>query len=385
MTIGIYAMTNEPRLFVGLLGQAPDGVHFANYAYGFEAGDTPTQVAEWMFYDYQPQFYPSSMTHAQVATKFYTNVYGRAPDASALAYWQGKLDAWESAGSVLAQMIDGLVNYTGSDTATLQSQALFNNRVAVALYYAEYGGNDLGVSAVLQGVTSDPASVLTAIHAMKGHWNIPADAADPSPAPTSPAPAPAPAPAPDPVVEHGLPDHADQLAQLYLAYFGRPMDWSGIDFYAGHGSLDLFALAPSFSTSPESAQLYGTTFGAAQVNAIYQNLFNRDAEAAGVTFWTNAVNSGKLDAASAALSIMLGAQNDDKVTVANKLQVALAFSAHVDTQAEVSGYSGANAAAAARDFLHSVDSTSASVTAAMQQLDHEIATIVGLAPHDAAA
>jgi hypothetical protein len=182
-----------------------------------------------------------------------------------------------------------------------------------------------------------------------------------------------------------LPDHADQLAQLYLAYFGRPMDWSGIDFYTGHGSIDVFALAPSFATSHESMQLYGSTFGAAQVNAIYQNLFNRDAEAAGITFWTNAVNSGHMDAASAALAIMLGAQGDDKVAVANKMQVALAFSQHVDTQSEVSAYSGANAAAMARDFLHTVDATSASVTAALQQLDHEIATIaaahvVGIAP-----
>jgi len=183
-------------------------------------------------------------------------------------------------------------------------------------------------------------------------------------------------------VKHGLPAHAGELAQLYLAYFGRPMDWSGIDFYTAHGgTLDLFALARGFSASPESQQLYGTTFGAAQVNAIYQNLFNRDAEAAGVAYWTGEVNAGRLTAAGAALGILLGAQNDDKVAVSHKLQVAMQFSAHVDTQSEVNGFSNAQAAAAARAFLHSVDSSTASLNSAMANLDAQVAAAVAASTH----
>jgi hypothetical protein len=368
-----YAITYEPRLFIALLGRAPDGVNFANYAYAFEANQPLDAIASWMYYDYQPSEYPASMSHAQIAAKFYANIHGHAPTQAQIAPWVARLDAWESPSSVMVDMIAALVDYTGTDAATLQSQALFNNKVAVALYYASYGGDELGVSAVLQPVTADPDSVIEAIHAMKGHYNIPADAPDPDPT----TPAPVPAPGPDPVVKDGLPEHAMELAQLYLAYFGRPMDWDGIDFYASHdGPLDLFALARGFSESPESQQLYGTTFGASQVNAIYQNLFNRNAEAAGIAYWTGEVNAGHLTAAGAALGILLGAQNSDRIAVQNKLQVSLAFSEHVDTQSEVAGYSGAQAAASARAFLHTVGWNGASVTTAMAQLDAQVAAAV---------
>jgi len=425
MPITTYDLVQESRLFIAMLGEAPDGAGLSRYAYGFNGSHTTNEVASWMFYEIQPGEYPSSMTNAQVAATFYEHVYGHAPDSAALAPWQARLDAYETPSDVLVDMVDVLLNYSGSDSATLASRALFNNKVQVAMYYGEYGGDADGASVVLQGVTSDPASVLAAIHAMKGHYNIPADAADPAPAPgepipwpgepqpdpegegtppapapgpvpapapepapapaPEPAPAPSPAPAPDPVVKHGLPEHATELAQLYLAYFGRPMDWAGIDYYTGHGTLDLFSLTPGFSASPESQALYGQTFGAAQVDAIYENLFGRHAEQGGIDYWTGVVHQGLITPAGAALAILLGAQNDDKIAVQNKMEVALAFAAHVDTQSEVDGYSGVAAASLARDFLRTVDASPQSVAAAIANVDAEVAAathaqIVGVAP-----
>ena len=87
-----------------------------------------------------------------------------------------------------------------------------------------------------------------------------------------------------------------QLTQLYLAYFGRPPDYDGIQSYMSpaKADADIWSVAANFSASPESIRLYGTTFGAAQVNAIYQNLFNRDAEPAGLLYWSQEVASGRL-------------------------------------------------------------------------------------------
>src|SRR3569623_158347 len=113
------------------------------------------------------------MTNAQIATKFYTNIWGHAPTAAELAPWQARLDAYETPSSVVVDMIAALVDYSGTDSATLKSQALFNNKVAVATFYASYGGDELGVTSVLAGITSDPATALAAIHAVKGHNNIP--------------------------------------------------------------------------------------------------------------------------------------------------------------------------------------------------------------------
>lgn len=394
-------MVQESQLFVGLLHRAPDGTNFALYAYDLESGSTVTDIAQRMLDEFGPFYYPSSMTHADIAAQFYANVYGHAPDVAAQAFWTARLDAGGATpASVIVEMIDGLTHYTGSDAATLASQALFNNRVAVSMYYAEYGGNEQGAPIVLEHVSSDPASVDQAIADMRGHWNIPADSAQPEPAPGPapepvPAPAPAPAPAPepgpipstpDPIIKSGLPEHAGELSMLYVAYFGRPADWSGMDYYTGQAHFDLWSFTRGFSASPESQALYGATFGQAQVNAIYQNLFNRDAEAAGVDYWTAEVNAGRLDAAGAALAILLGAQNDDKTAVQHKLAVAGTFIAHVNTESEVLGYSGDAAAAYARAFLHTVDASQASFDAAMAHLDTAVAEVRAtgpLAPHDA--
>src|SRR5687767_2116766 len=116
-----------------------------------------------------------------------------------------------------------------------------------------------------------------------------------------------------------------QLTQIYLAYFGRPPDFDGLVYYTTLPNITIWDVAASFSASPESVALYGPTFNAAQINAIYQNLFNRDAEPAGLLYWSQEVAAGRLTPAGAALAILLGAQNDDLVAVQNKVAVSSAF------------------------------------------------------------
>ena len=97
-----------------------------------------------------------------------------------------------------------------------------------------------------------------------------------------------------------------QLTELYLAYFGRPADIGGIQFYTANPANTMQSVAANFSASPESLSLYGATFGAAQIDAIYQNLFNRNAEAAGQAYWSAEVSAGRISSAGAALAIMQG-------------------------------------------------------------------------------
>jgi hypothetical protein len=169
-----------------------------------------------------------------------------------------------------------------------------------------------------------------------------------------------------------------QLTQLYLAYFGRPPDFDGLVYYTTKPNLSIWDVAASFSASPESVALYGGTFNASEINAIYQNLFNRDAEPAGLLYWSQEVALGHLTPAGAALAILLGAQNADLTTVQNKLAVATAFDGHLDTAPEIIGYTGTGAAGSARDFLHTVTSDPATLTAAMAALDDAIAAAVAL-------
>jgi len=77
------------------------------------------------------------------------------------------------------------------------------------------------------------------------------------------------------------------LQQAYLAYFGRPADTSGLAAYASATEAQVKA---AFSASAESQAFFGGLELTAKINAIYQNLFNRDAEPAGLLHWM-----GKID------------------------------------------------------------------------------------------
>lgn len=167
------------------------------------------------------------------------------------------------------------------------------------------------------------------------------------------------------------------LQQLYLAYFGRPADFSGVQYY-GSGTWDIWQVARAFSASPESQALYGSDYGDAVIQAIYRNIFNRDAEPEGLLYWSQQVSSGALTPGEVALAILLGAQNEDAAIIANKLAIASVFTAHVDTAEEIDAYAGAWAAGIARDFVATVVAGSLSYTQALGDVDPTIALIVGL-------
>jgi hypothetical protein len=132
------------------------------------------------------------------------------------------------------------------------------------------------------------------------------------------------------------------LQHLYVAYFGRPADPLGLQYWerqlkqigapsdpAGlsasyRSSAQVRAIVDAFANSLESQQLFpGAT--ATFVDGVYRNLFNRGAELPGLAWWTNAIDSGVITRSEAALMIMLGAQNDDALGVRNKIAVAERF------------------------------------------------------------
>lgn len=165
------------------------------------------------------------------------------------------------------------------------------------------------------------------------------------------------------------------LQQAYLAYFGRPADVSGLSFYADKTEA---AVVAAFSASTESQAFFGSLNTLAQINTIYQNLFNRPAEPAGLTYWAGEINAGRLSLAQASMGILAGAQNADKLAVTNKLAAATAFTAALDTSAEMIGYQGTSVITSARAYLASVDSTAASLTAATATaaLNASVSTVV---------
>jgi mono/diheme cytochrome c family protein len=168
--------------------------------------------------------------------------------------------------------------------------------------------------------------------------------------------------------------YTDVVQRIYVAYFGRPADTSGLPFFNQHlsnasaptGVVDLvnaYAANPAireiidtFGNSLESNQLYNGG-NEAFVTAIYRNLFNREPDAGGHAFWVGHLNNGTMSRANAAITIMAGAAGSDITIVTNKTLAATSFTNSLDTPGKIAGYGDLAAAATARTMLQNVNGT----------------------------
>jgi len=159
-----------------------------------------------------------------------------------------------------------------------------------------------------------------------------------------------------------------QVQQLYIAYFGRPADTVGLAYWAAQidaANGSIAAVQAGFSASTESQALFGNKSTIDKVTAIYQNAFGRAPEPAGLAYWVAQLDSGKVTQAQASWTIQQSAGAGDAAAVQNKLTAAQAFTAQIDTTAEITGYQGTAAAASAREFLAKVTADNATATAAV--------------------
>jgi hypothetical protein len=166
-----------------------------------------------------------------------------------------------------------------------------------------------------------------------------------------------------------------------VAYFSRPADPAGLTFWAGqlqNNPNGYQTMSAAFATSAEYRATYAGLDNRALVNEVYDNLFGRAGETAGLDFWTNALNNGSITFDNAVTGIASGAQGNDRIAYNAKVGVSTLFTGRVDTAAEKSAYSGATANKIAVDYIAQVKSLE---TGAMysdpSQIDAAIARIVG--------
>lgn len=79
-----------------------------------------------------------------------------------------------------------------------------------------------------------------------------------------------------------------EIQQLYTAYLGRPADRAGVDYWQEQNvtAAELRANLAN-DNQPEYVELYGDRTRAELVEAIYQNMFGRAADEAGLEYWVN--------------------------------------------------------------------------------------------------
>lgn len=131
-----------------------------------------------------------------------------------------------------------------------------------------------------------------------------------------------------------------RLQKFFLAFYGRPADPAGLNYWAtqmdGRLKNDDTALAASLGSNDQAEfrTLYGNTPTVSSfTTAVYQNLFGRPAESAGIAYWQGRYEAGIKSGYSAdqVRAIMIvwiidGAKETDAVAITNKSNLATEYS-----------------------------------------------------------
>ncbi|MGQ3296833.1 DUF4214 domain-containing protein [Reyranella sp.] len=121
-----------------------------------------------------------------------------------------------------------------------------------------------------------------------------------------------------------------QIAALYVGYFNRGADPEGLNYWLSQTQMSVVEIANSFAVQPEAKATYAflATPNLQSVPAIdqfitevYQNVFERAPDQAGLEFWRNEILNGKAPG-RVVVDIESGAQGDDKIILDRKTEVS---------------------------------------------------------------
>ncbi len=122
----------------------------------------------------------------------------------------------------------------------------------------------------------------------------------------------------------------EEVAKLYVATFNRAPDAAGLAYWTNSSGLTLSGIAQSFFDQPETLTLYPVqTTNASFITSVYENLFNRQPDTAGLNYWENELNTGVFTKNRFIEAVIAGALNSDLSQDANilinKMIVGLSF------------------------------------------------------------
>lgn len=156
------------------------------------------------------------------------------------------------------------------------------------------------------------------------------------------------------------------IQELYVAYFNRPADVAGLDYWKD--ALDanpdaLQELSHNFSTSQEYRDTFAGMDNRAVVNEVYMNLFGRAAETAGVDYWANLLDNRMVTIDNVVTQIADGAEGQDEVAFMGKIAAAALFTDRLDEPNEMAAYKGDAANDIATEFLATIKDLSSAADA----------------------
>ncbi len=117
----------------------------------------------------------------------------------------------------------------------------------------------------------------------------------------------------------------ESVAKLYIATFDRAPDAKGLEYWLGSG-LSIEEIAKSFFDQEETQEKYPAEYSNEDfIIEVYRNLFDRDPDDAGLDYWIEELESGRVTRDYFILTVMNGAKGDDEKILDNKTEVGLAF------------------------------------------------------------
>ena len=147
----------------------------------------------------------------------------------------------------------------------------------------------------------------------------------------------------------------DKITKLYIAYFGRAPDWKGLDYWLGNMNDGMAAglgfndqlkkVIYNFAVSDEAQKIYpglqksvlDTAGIQSFINGVYNNLFDRSADAEGMAYWTAAAQNyqaSNVPLGTIIMDMINGAQDTptslDRTLIQNKAQAAWFYANQFD-------------------------------------------------------
>lgn len=136
----------------------------------------------------------------------------------------------------------------------------------------------------------------------------------------------------------------DMVQKSYIGFYHRPADPGGLIYWTekldSKGG-DMPAIIAAFANSAEARARHGTVNSgniSTFIGQIHLALFNRNATAEELNFYSNGFNTGRFTSATIMLTVLNNAQGDDLLTINNKLAAANQFTWTIDPELDGQDY-----------------------------------------------
>lgn len=126
-----------------------------------------------------------------------------------------------------------------------------------------------------------------------------------------------------------------RVQELYVAYYGRPADQAGLDYWADRVDDEgEAAIINAFGNSAEYAALAEGQGNATLIDNIYQQAFGRPADVEGLAYYAGVLEAGDKTLAEIATTITNAAGGIDKQTLNARVEAASEYTAEFGAEAD---------------------------------------------------